>query len=82
MTAPKLAVLRETNFRDPAAELRRIADHVEMGTYGAVGCIGVVVLGDTMEVFRAGADSEPCSVALLLHSGFLRMSLEIEKHGK
>jgi hypothetical protein len=78
---PKVVEIGGNNFRDPVKTLRRIADEIEFGEYGDVGCLGVVLLGSRMEVFRAGIDAEPCSVALLLHSGFLRMSQEIEKHG-
>lgn len=74
--------LYESNYRDPVAALRRIADEIERGEYGEVGCVGVVVLGDTMEVFGAGEDSEGPSVALLLHAGFMRLSKSIEQHGK
>lgn len=74
--------LYETNFRDPVATIRTIADEIEAGKYGAVGSLALVLLGDQMEVFSAGEDSEPCSTALLLHSGFLRLSKAIEEHGK
>ena len=83
MTAAALNVvtLHESNFRDPAATLRKIADEIEAGRYGAVGCVGLALLGDTMEVFGAGIDSEAPSVALLLHAGFLRLSRSVEEHG-
>lgn len=74
--------LYETNFRDPVATIRKIADEIEAGKYGAVGSLALVLLGDQMEVFSAGEDSEPCSTALLLHSGFLRISKAVEEHGK
>lgn len=80
MTA-KLHVLQETNFRDPVATLRLIADGIEEGEYGDVGTVGVVLLGDTMEVFGMGADAEAPSIALLLHAGFARLSRSIEEHG-
>ena len=82
MSKPKVVELYQSNFRDPVATLRVIADEIEAGKYGDVGSVGLVLLGDTMQVFGAGEDSEPCSVALLLYSGFLRMSMEVEKHGK
>lgn len=78
----EIVVLQETNYRDPVATLRRIAAEIERGEYGAVGCVGVVVLGDTMEVFGMGEDSEAPSVALLLHAGFMRMSKSLEEHGQ
>lgn len=82
MTSLQVVQLYETNFRDPAATLRVIADQIEAGHYGEVGSVGVVLLGDTMEVFGAGPDSEPPSVALLLHAGFTRLSAAIESHGR
>lgn len=78
----EVVTLYESNFRHPVATLRKIADDIEAGRYGEVGCIGVVLLGDTMEVFGAGTDSEAPSVGLLLHAGFLRMSKAIEEHGR
>ena len=81
MTA-QLFTLYESNMRDPAATLRVIADGIESGKYGEVGCLGVVLLGDTMEVFGAGPDSEGPSVAVLLHAGFMRISGAIESHGR
>jgi hypothetical protein len=71
-----------SNFRDPVATLRRIADEIEAGEYGGVGSAAIVILGDTMEVFGMGEDSEPASVALLLHAGFLRLSGAVESHGR
>lgn len=78
----KVVELYPSNFRDPVATLRRIADKLEAGEYGAVGTVGVVVLGDTMEVFGAGEDSEPPSVAILLHAGFMRLAGALEQHGR
>ena len=77
----KVVTLYETNFRDPAATLRHIADEIDAGKYGAVGTLGVVLLGDTCEVFGAGPDSEPCSTALLLQAGAHRMIAAIANHG-
>lgn len=74
--------LYETNYRDPVTTIRTIADEIEQGKYGAVGCVGLVLLGNTMEVFGAGADSDGPSVACLLHAGFMRLSRSLEEHGK
>lgn len=78
----KVVTLHESNFRDAAATLRVIADQIDAGEYGAIGCAGLVILGDTMEVFGMGPDSEAPSVAMLLHAGFMRLSLSIERHGR
>lgn len=78
----KVVTLRESNFRDPAATLRVIADQIDNGEYGAVGCAGLVLMGDTVEVFGMGEDSEGPSVALLLHAGFMRLARAVEEHGR
>lgn len=78
----KVVSLHESNYRDPVATLRKIADEIEAGDFGSVGCVAVTILGDTMEVFGMGPDSEAPSVALLLHAGFLRLSGAIEMHGR
>lgn len=81
MTA-QLVVLHGTNFRDPVKTLRIIADGIEAGEYGAVGCVGLVLLGDKCEVFGMGEDAEAPSVALLLHAGFAKLSRAVEEHGQ
>lgn len=78
----EVVTLYESNMRDPVATLRKIADQIERGDYGDVGCLAVVLLGDAMEVFGAGTDSEGPSVGLLLHAGFTRISNAIETHGR
>jgi hypothetical protein len=78
----KVVTLQESNYRDPVATLRRIADDIEAGEYGPVGCAAVALLGNSMEVFGMGPDSEAPSVALLLHAGFMRLSRSIEEHGQ
>lgn len=81
MTDLKVVTLQESNFRDPVATMRKIADDMEAGEYGEIGSVGVVLLGDKMEVFGFGPDSEAPSVALLLHAGFMRLSKSVEEHG-
>jgi hypothetical protein len=82
MTLEVVTTIYPSNFRDVAATLRAIADEVEAGKYGEVGCCGVVLLGDRMEVFAMGPDSGAPSGALLLHAGFASMSRAVEDHGK
>ena len=74
--------LYASNHRDPAATLRLIADEIEAGGYGDVACVGLVILGDKTDVFGAGPDSDACSVGMLLHAGFMKMSQAIVEHGK
>lgn len=81
MTA-KIVTLQASNFRDPVATIRNVADEIESGKWGDVGCVGIVVMGDTIEVFGAGRDSEAPSVAMLLYAGFSRLSRMIEDHGR
>jgi hypothetical protein len=78
--AAELVVIHDTNFRNPVATLRLIADQIEEGKYGELGSAALVLLGDEMSVFGIGQDSEAPSVALLLHAGFMRLS--VEEHGK
>lgn len=78
----EVTTLYETNMRDPVATLRKIADDIEAGVYGEVGTVGVALIGDTMECFGGGSDSEAPSVGLLFHAAFSRMSNAIESHGK
>jgi hypothetical protein len=80
--AAPVVTLYESNFRDPAATLRHIADNIEAGVYGEIGSLGVVLLGDTCEVFGAGPDSDPSSTALLLQAGAHRMIGGIASHGR
>lgn len=77
-----VSVLYASNFRDPVATLRNIADEIEAGKYGEVGCIGIAVLGDRLEVFGAGPDSEGPAVAVTLHAGFMKLTRAIEEHGQ
>lgn len=78
----KVVTIYESNYRDPVATLRQIADQIEAGKFGAVGCVGLVLMGDTMEIFGAGAKSDGAEVALLLNAGVLRLTKAIEEHGR
>lgn len=80
MTAT-VAVLHKSNFRQVVPTLRALADEIEAGKYGEVGCVAVAVLGDTLEVFGMGPDSEGPSVAALFQAGNLRLIGNLEAHG-
>lgn len=84
MSGPNLNVveLYESNFRDPAATLRLIADEIEAGKYGDIGTVAVAVFGGTVEVFGAGPDSDMPSVAILFHAAFMRLSNAVGDHGR
>ncbi len=47
MSKPELKVvtLYESNFQDPVATLRKLADDIESGKYGDVASLGVVLAG-------------------------------------
>jgi len=68
--------------KDPVAELRRLADEIEAGDWGAVDTCAVVIMGDTLEVFGSGTDSAGPSVAVLLQAGILRIARAVERHGR
>ena len=78
----EIVELYPTNFQDVPAMLRKLADDIEAGAYGPVGCVSSVVLGDQMRVFGFGPDSEGPAAAMLLHAGFMHMSRAIEEHGR
>jgi len=80
MALAEVIVLQDSNFRDPAATLRKIADEIDAGIYGPVGCAGLVLLGNELQVFGMGYDSETPSVGMLLHAGFMRLSRCLEEH--
>ena len=82
MSVSEVTTLYNSNYRDPVATLRHIADEIELGTYGAVGSVALVVMGDTVEVFGSGLDSDPTSVACLLQAGAMRLVGAIERHGR
>lgn len=79
---PKLVTLHESNFRDPVATLRKLADEIERGDYGVVGCVAVAVFGDKLEVFGAGPDAEPPSVGMTLLAGANYLAGAMVSHGR
>lgn len=80
--ALKVVSIHESNFRDAVTTLRLIADRIEGGDYGEVGCCALVVLGDALNVFGMGPDSEGPSVHYLLCSGAASMVQAALDHGK
>lgn len=81
MTDLKVVELYESNYRDPAATLRKIASGIDSGEYGPVGCIAVVTMGDTLSVEMAGEDSDACAAGMVLHAGFMKLSKAVMDHG-
>ncbi len=80
--ATNLHVLMPSNFRQVVPTLRKIADLIEAGDFGEVSSIGIVLLGDTCEVFGAGPDSDACTSACLRQAGAQRMISPIADHGR
>lgn len=78
----EVVTLCDSNLRDPAATIRKIADEIDTGEYGDVACVAVVLLGRTMEVFSAGQDSGGASTAVLLQAGAQRIIGMLERYGK
>lgn len=73
--------LYETNFRNVPDTLRELADDIEASKFGAVGCCAVALLGDTLQVFGMGPDSDSTSVACVLSAGANKLLRAIENHG-
>ncbi len=78
MTVIRLAQIERPEYYDVARALRNIADEIERGEYGDVISCGVALLGDALEVFGAGPDSEPPMVAMLFNAGALRFAKNLE----
>lgn len=72
--------LYASNFRDPVATLRRIADEIEAGKYGAVGTVAIALLGDSFEIFGAGVEHDAGACALLFQAAIRRFAKVIEEH--
>ena len=78
----EVTAIYETNFRQPAATLRVIADEIEAGKHGEVTQVAIVLLGDTCEVFGAGPDADGSTIATLLQAGASRMINAVAQHGR
>ncbi|MBA3241617.1 MAG: hypothetical protein H0T60_10375 [Acidobacteria bacterium] len=78
----QVVTLYESNFRSAADTLRQIADEIDKGTYGEIGCAAIALLGDTLHVFGAGVDAEPPSIGMLFSAAHQRLAKSLEQHGK
>ncbi len=81
MSELKVVSLNESNFREAVPTLREIIKEIERGDFGSIGCGALVLMGDTIEVFGFGPDSETPSVATLLYAGFLKLMKPMAEHG-
>jgi len=77
----KVVSIHDSNYRDTVTTLRLIADQIEAGKYGAVGCCGIVLLGDKLEVFGMGPDSDGAAVQTVLSAGAYQLMKEVAEHG-
>lgn len=66
--------LFESNFRDPAATLRVIADDIEAGKYGNVEEVAIALNGaENVEVFATGPQSDAGTACLLFTAAIQRL---------
>lgn len=82
MTDLKVVTLYETNLRDPASTLRIIADEIASGKFGEVSCVGLTLMGDKLEIFGMGPESDSPQVAMLFQAAIQRFAKTIEEYGK
>lgn len=79
--AAELRVIYETNFRDPVAMLRLLADAIEAGKHGAVGQLVVALLGDDLDVFAYGHDCTAADAVCLFQAAAHKLLRPIINHG-
>lgn len=70
----KVVTIHESNYRQAAPTLRIIADEIEAGDYGAVGCVAIAVMGEKLDVFGAGPESDASTVHLVFHAAAIKMA--------
>lgn len=78
----KVVQIHDTNFREVTATLRTIADEIDAGTYGTVGNVSLVLLGDRLEVFSMGPDSDSTSAVCVLQAGANKLLQPFLEHGQ
>lgn len=77
----KLSVIQETSLCDVPAKLRELADEIEQGVYGNVGCCAVALLGDEFTIFGFGEDSRAPSAHCLFHAAAVKLAMAFVEHG-
>lgn len=77
-----VVTIRDHSLRDHSAMLRRVADNIDAGEYGAVGEIALVVMGDQLHVFGFGPAQDGTSTTALLQAGAMRQIYAIASHGR
>jgi hypothetical protein len=78
---PKLSVIHESSLCDVPAKLRLLADEIESGDLGAVGCCAVAVLGDQFTIYGFGEDSRAPSAHCLFHAAAVKLAMAFVEHG-
>lgn len=82
MALAEVVPLFESNFRDVPATLRTIADEIENGEWGEVTDATFLLLGDKLEIFGMGKNSDAGTTSLMLQAGLLRLARAVESIGK
>lgn len=79
MTDLKVVTLSKSNFRDPAATLRVIADQIESGEISDVATVGMVIMGKGgLRIYGIGPKSDPPDLCLLMQAAIFRFANEVE----
>jgi hypothetical protein len=82
MTGPVLIPYPHVSLAAVADHLRKVADKIDKGDFGAVGCCSVVVLGNKLNVFGFGSDAAGPSCAAVLMAGAHQLIETIVHHGE
>lgn len=67
---------------DVPKHLRALADRIECGEYGEIGCCAISMLGNELFVFSYGSESEAGAAALTLMAGIDFLTKPLLEHGK
>lgn len=73
MTA-QLHLIQDRNVADIPRMLRELASNIEAGDFGDVETLGVVLLGDRLEVFGMGARGESPMITMLFQAAIQRLA--------
>lgn len=72
--------LYESNYRDPAATLRVIADEIEAGKYGEVHEIALIMnTEDSVELFGMGKDHDTGTLCLLINAAMHKLAKAVDR---
>ena len=71
--------LYESNYRNPSATLRVIADEIDAGKYGDVNEIALIMNADSLELFGMGKDHDAGTLCLLINAALHRLAQSIDR---